>query len=258
MPTSRATRVTSDVNTPSCLIMVFTIVAERRNSPASGRPSTSSSTVCSRFPCATAAIARVTSVIGRTRSSISVLYETCISLHAPRARATRVRWRILPSLPTTWPTRAISLAMSWFSATISLKRSAILPSRPVQSVGSRTEKSPSRTASSPCNSTRRSGVGLGGTLSRLRLAAVRTAGGISVLRSEGEPGSENADPPRTGTPDLGMGPGMGAGMGMGAHNCDAAEIPARNFYKPLDRPVRQPRPRSFKRSAGDAARFGPG
>ena len=41
MPTSRATRVTSEVNTPSCSIIVLTIVAERRNSPCSGRPSTS-------------------------------------------------------------------------------------------------------------------------------------------------------------------------------------------------------------------------
>ena len=41
VPTSRATRVTSDVKTLSCLIIVLTIVAERRNSPFSGRPSTS-------------------------------------------------------------------------------------------------------------------------------------------------------------------------------------------------------------------------
>ncbi len=33
VPTSRATRVTSEVNTLSCLIMVLTISAERRNSP---------------------------------------------------------------------------------------------------------------------------------------------------------------------------------------------------------------------------------
>ena len=33
VPTSRATRVTSEVNTPSCLIIELTMVAERRNSP---------------------------------------------------------------------------------------------------------------------------------------------------------------------------------------------------------------------------------
>ena len=50
VPTSRATRVTSEVNTPSCSIIVLTIVAERRNSPSSGRPSTSRRTVWSRSP----------------------------------------------------------------------------------------------------------------------------------------------------------------------------------------------------------------
>jgi len=36
VPTSRATRVTSEVNTLSCLIIVLTISAERRNSPFNG------------------------------------------------------------------------------------------------------------------------------------------------------------------------------------------------------------------------------
>ena len=86
MPTSRATRVTSEVNTLSCLIIVLTIVAERRNSPFKGRPSTSSCTVCSRSPWATAVIARVTAVVGHSRSSISVLTEVSISPQAPCAR----------------------------------------------------------------------------------------------------------------------------------------------------------------------------
>ncbi|MGY4373601.1 hypothetical protein ACVWZ3_001240 [Bradyrhizobium sp. i1.3.6] len=79
VPTSRATRVTSEVNTPSCLIMVLTMVADCRNSPRSGRPSTSSLTVWSRSPCATAATARVTSRVGHRRSSISVLTEPSMS-----------------------------------------------------------------------------------------------------------------------------------------------------------------------------------
>ena len=82
-PTSRATRVTSEVNTPSCWIIVFTMVAERRNSPSSGRPSTSSRMVWVRWPWATAAMAPVTSVVGRSRSSISVLTEPSISPQAP-------------------------------------------------------------------------------------------------------------------------------------------------------------------------------
>jgi hypothetical protein len=38
VPTSRATRVTSDENTLICSIILLTIVAARRNSPSSGRP----------------------------------------------------------------------------------------------------------------------------------------------------------------------------------------------------------------------------
>ena len=83
VPTSRATRVTSEVNTLSCLIMVLTMVADRRNSPCSGRPSTSSGTVCSRSPLATAVMVRVTAVVGQSRSSISVLMEVSISAQAP-------------------------------------------------------------------------------------------------------------------------------------------------------------------------------
>ena len=50
----------------------------------------------------------------------------------------------------------------------------------------------------------------------------------------------------------------GMGAGIGAQNCQAPEISARNFYKPLDPPLRHPAPRSFKRSGQSAARSGPG
>ena len=124
--------------------MVLTMFAERRNSPSSGRPSTSRRTVWVRLPWATAAMARVTSVVGRSRSSISVLTETSISPQAPRDCVELARSRVRPSLPTTWPTRLSSLAICWLAATMSLKVSAILPARPVQAPGRRTEKSPSR------------------------------------------------------------------------------------------------------------------
>ena len=120
------------------------MLADRKNSPSSGRPSTSRRTVWVRLPCATAAMARVTSAVGRSRSSTSVLTETSISPHAPRDSWNRVRSRVLPSLPTTCPTRFSSCAMCWLAATISLKVSAIFPARPAQEPGSRTEKSPSR------------------------------------------------------------------------------------------------------------------
>ncbi len=146
VPTSRATRVTSEVNAPICSIIALTIVAERRNSPRSGRPSTSSGTVCERSPLATALIARVTSVVGHSRSSMSMFIELSIAPHAPERRSTVMRWRVLPSLPTIWPARSTSRATRWLEAMISLKVSAILPPMPVRSLGRRTEKSPSRTA----------------------------------------------------------------------------------------------------------------
>src|SRR5258708_27733924 len=124
--------------------MVLTMLAERKNSPSSGRPSTSSRTVCVKLPCATAAMARVTSAVGRSRSSTSVLTETSISPHAPLDSRNRVRSRVLPSLPTTCPTRFNSCAICWLAATISLNVSATFPASPVQDTGRRTEKSPSR------------------------------------------------------------------------------------------------------------------
>ena len=127
VPTSRATRVTSDVNTLICSIIVLTMVAERRNSPLSGRPSTSRRIVCDRSPFATAVIVRVTSVVGHSRSSISVLTEFSIAPHAPERRSIVMRCRVLPSLPTIWPARSISRARRWFEITISLNVSATLP-----------------------------------------------------------------------------------------------------------------------------------
>ncbi len=156
VPTSRATRVTSEVNTFICSIIVFTSVAERRNSPSSGRPSTSSRMVCERSPLATAAIVRVTSVVGQRRSSTSALTEASISPHAPLRRSPRTRCRVWPCLPTAWPTRSSSPARRWLVATMSLKVSAIFPEMPVHSPGRRTVKSPSRTARRARSSSRRS------------------------------------------------------------------------------------------------------
>ncbi len=145
-PTSRATRVTSEVNTFICSIMTFTIRAERKNSPSSGRPSISSGTVCERSPFATAAMLRVTSIVGWSRSSIRPLTEVSIAPQAPDRRSHWTRWRVRPRLPTTSPTRSSSIARLCLAETISLKVSAILPAIPLRSVASRTEKSPLRTA----------------------------------------------------------------------------------------------------------------
>ena len=146
VPTSRATRVTSDVNTPSCFSIVLTMVADCKNSPCSGRPSTSRRTVCKRLPCATASTARVNSVVGQRRSSISVLTEASISPHAPLASPKVTRWRVLPSRPTTCPTFSSCCAILWLTAMMSLNVSAIFPATPVWSPAIRTVKSPTRIA----------------------------------------------------------------------------------------------------------------
>ena len=61
VPTSRATRVTSEANEPSWSTIVLTVWPIRRNSPISGRPSMSSGMVWERSPLATAPITRATS-----------------------------------------------------------------------------------------------------------------------------------------------------------------------------------------------------
>ena len=100
VPTSRATRVTSDVKTESCSIIELTSLAERRNSPLSARPSTSSSMDWPRSPLATAPIVRAISVVGRTRSSISVFSESAVAAHPPMAPGSDMRCLSRPSLPT--------------------------------------------------------------------------------------------------------------------------------------------------------------
>ena len=154
VPTSRATRVTSEVKTESCLIMVLTMVAARRNSPLSGRPSTSSRAVCSRSPCATAPMTRVTSVVGHTRSSISVLTELSISPQAPPDRPNLTRWRVRPCSPTALPMRSSCWAMLSLPAAMSFTTAAILPRVPSWSAASRAEKSPLRRASSTASRSR--------------------------------------------------------------------------------------------------------
>ena len=64
VPTSRATRVTSDANEASCSTIVFTTLPMRRNSPRSGRPSISVVIDWERSPLATAPMTRETSAVG--------------------------------------------------------------------------------------------------------------------------------------------------------------------------------------------------
>ena len=85
VPTSRATRVTSEANELSWSTIEFTVLPMRRNSPISGRPSMSSAMVCDRSPLATAPITRATSLVGWTRSPIRVLTELTDAAQEPPA-----------------------------------------------------------------------------------------------------------------------------------------------------------------------------
>ena len=142
VPTSRATRVTSEANEPNWSTIELTIFTVRRNSPFNGRPSTSNAIRSERSPFATAPMTRAISLVGRAMSSISKFVESTRRSHDPAAAGTPARCMILPSLPTTRLTRSISLAVLSLNSIISLSVSAILPASPVHSPGRRTEKSP--------------------------------------------------------------------------------------------------------------------
>ena len=83
VPTSRATRVTSSAKEPSWSTIALTIVPMRANSPFTGCPSMVRAIFWSRSPSATASITRATSVVGRTRSSMSELVASIASPQLP-------------------------------------------------------------------------------------------------------------------------------------------------------------------------------
>ena len=89
VPTSRATRVTSSANDESWSTIVFTVVPMRRNSPFTGWPSIVRAILRSRSPSATASSTEATSVVGRTRSSISALSDSTLEFQPPPAGAQR-------------------------------------------------------------------------------------------------------------------------------------------------------------------------
>ena len=111
VPTSRATRVTSEAKEPSWLTIVLTVLAVRRNSPSRGLPSISNAMVWARSPLATAPITRAVSLVGCTKSLIRVLTEATDSAHEPLTSPMEARWLIFPSLPTTRLIRSSSFAI---------------------------------------------------------------------------------------------------------------------------------------------------
>ncbi len=156
VPTSRATRVTSEAKPFNWSTSVLTTLPMRRNSPPSGAPSISSCMRCDRSPLATESMTRATSAVGRARSPISALTESTCAAQAPAAAGSRTRWLIWPPLPTSSRMRANSSAMVSLVSTMSLNASAISPSMPTMSSGMRTEKSPFFSARSAPSKARRS------------------------------------------------------------------------------------------------------
>src|SRR5713101_2250090 len=118
VPTSPATRVTSELNERSWSTIVLTVRAVSRNWPCSRRPSISSAMVCERSPLATALMTRAISVFGRTRSSIRSLTASSVDAQTPPAspRPARLIW---PSLPTRLLSRRISRSRRWFDSMMS-------------------------------------------------------------------------------------------------------------------------------------------
>ncbi len=145
VPTSRATRVTSELNARSWLTIVFTICAVSRNCPCSRRPSMSVDIVCERSPLATALMTRAISLLGRTTSSIRSLIESRVAAHAPPESPIDacLTW---PSLPTCLLSRRSSRSRRWLDSMMSLMAAATLPAGPGELIGMRTEKSPRLTA----------------------------------------------------------------------------------------------------------------
>src|SRR5713226_899163 len=145
VPTSRATRVTSELKARSWSTIVLTIRAVSRNCPCNRRPSMSIGIVCERSPLATALMTRAISVLGRTTSSIRSLIESNVAAHAPPASPIDacLTW---PSLPTRLLKRRSSRSRRWLDSMMSLIAVATLPACPVDVTGMRTVKSPRLTA----------------------------------------------------------------------------------------------------------------
>src|SRR6266700_932639 len=185
VPTSRATRVTSDVKDESWLTIVLTVLAVRANWPCKATPSTSRGTVWERSPLATAVMTRAVSLVGRTRSSTRSLTELMELAQPPSDPPGEMRWLILPSLPTTCRSRCSSRLKRSLRAMTSLSASATLPETPVQLPGRRAEKSPALNATSVCSSRSVSSssavAALVAIVQSSTLSAGRGAGGYALI-----------------------------------------------------------------------------
>ena len=111
VPTSRATRVTSDAKPPSCSTIAFTILAVRKNFPSSGWPLIRVAMVLDKSPFATAPITRAISFVGRTRSPIKSLTDPIALAQESDTSESDALCAIRPFFPTSRPMRSSSCVM---------------------------------------------------------------------------------------------------------------------------------------------------
>ncbi len=147
VPTSRATRVTSEAKEESWSTMVFTVVPMRRNSPWTDLPSISSTIFCDRSPRATAVSTRAISVVGCVRSVISEFTASMLRAHPPPRPFILARSIIFPSRPTVLLTRTTSLVTRSLVSATRLKAAEIRAMSGSPSRFRRAAKSPSPSAS---------------------------------------------------------------------------------------------------------------
>ncbi len=171
VPTSRATRVTSSVNSDNWSTSPLTVRPIFRYSPRNGwlTPllcSERSSIFWSRSPSAIELSTRPTSAIGRARSSINELQLSTAAIQAPSPAPVSSRSFSRPSRPTARRTRASSPVRCWLRSATSLNTAAISASGPSPGTVSRRRKFPSRIAVSAASSLRSSA----GSAPRLWLA----------------------------------------------------------------------------------------
>ena len=197
VPTSRATRVTSEAKDESWSTIALTVVPMRANSPLTGWPSISIAIFWLRSPSATATITRATSVVGRTRSSmrpltiVDPLEVVALGARRPaRARSSGPRGRSAARRArarSVWP---------WLRSARRLNATSSSPSRPLRRAGSRREKSPSAAASS-ASSRRRSAAGSSSPCSSSRRLRERPSSAARVPAIDPPWGGEAGAPQRT-------------------------------------------------------------
>ncbi len=156
VPTSRATRATSLVNSDSWSHIWFTARAIRRRSPRSGRLPSCRSTRSERSPLATALSTRVVLVTGTTRSSISALTACTPVVQEPCPGLAESRSSSRPCRVTSRRTRVSSPTRCSLRSTTWLNTPASSPARPSAEWSSLVWKLPSRRPVSAARSGRSS------------------------------------------------------------------------------------------------------